>query len=893
MLLSTQPLPVAWNSSGHFPYFILLSGTPMECRSFALNLRFGILLVWLLIAMSSSCLYAQGTKADYDRMKAQGKFNLSLVDRHTIQPRWLPEDQALWYTVRTNPETVEYHLVDISSQTNQLLFTNQQIQDEIGENLKPAARKSLENLDLHFDSELAAATFRIAESAFSYSIADRKFVSIPVESLPKPAKPDTVSVRASGDSTNRITVTFENDSDQAIQLFWVDSGFRARPYQTMEPGTSLQQNTYSGHQWLIRSTTGRNLAFVETQTAGQVITVETGDEIELTVDRVRGRSRSFFLRGNRDGAPASRTRTASRNQSPNQKWRAVIRDHNVVLESESPDNEDKTIPLTDNGTEKKYYTNQFYWSPDSQYLVALLETPAQSHPVHFVESSPKDQLQPKLHTFEYLKPGDEIRTIQPVMISIADRSIVPTESTLYETPWQLYDYHWLEDSSEFVFRYNQRGHQVMRVIGLSPSGETRTIVDEVSPTFIDYTGKSWVRYLWERNELLWASERSGWNHLYRYDVKSGTVKNAITSGEWVVREVTRVDVENEQIWFAASGVFADQDPYQLHFGRVNFDGSELTWLTEADGHHSITYSPTGKYLIDRYSRMDLPPVHELRNTQDGSKVCDLEKANWDRLVQAGWQAAEPFHAKGRDGTTDIYGVIYRPQNFESGKKYPVIEYIYAGPQSAFVPKSFSPGRSEKSLAELGFIVVQIDGMGTSHRSKAFHDVCWKNLGDAGFPDRIAWMKAAARKYPEMDLSRVGIYGGSAGGQNSTRAVLAFGDFYKVAVSDCGCHDNRMDKIWWNEQWMGWPLGDHYAEQSNVTQAHRLEGHLMLMVGEMDRNVDPASTMQVVDALIKADKDFDMLVIPGGGHGSGFGPYGRRRMCDFFVRHLLGVEPRAN
>ena len=223
----------------------------------------------------------------------------------------------------------------------------------------------------------------------------------------------------------------------------------------------------------------------------------------------------------------------------------------------------------------------------------------------------------------------------------------------------------------------------------------------------------------------------------------------------------------------------------------------------------------------------------------------------------------------------------------------MIEKIYAGPHGSFVPKSFSDYFSAQAVAELGFIVVQIDGMGTSNRSKAFHDVCSKKLGDSGFPDRIKWINVAAEKYPFMDLSRgVGIYGGSAGGQSSTRAVLAFGDFYTVAVSDCGCHDNRMDKVWWNELWMGWPIGSHYEEQSNVTNAHRLTGKLFLTVGELDRNVDPASTMQVVDALIKADKDFDLLVVPGGGHGIGESAYGKRRRRDFFVRHLMGVEPRS-
>ncbi len=269
----------------------------------------------------------------------------------------------------------------------------------------------------------------------------------------------------------------------------------------------------------------------------------------------------------------------------------------------------------------------------------------------------------------------------------------------------------------------------------------------------------------------------------------------------------------------------------------------------------------------------------------------MEKPTLEPLVATGWRCPEPFVAKGRDGVTDIYGIIYRPTNFDPAKKYPVIENIYAGPQDSFVPKAFERLNDKMRLAELGFIVVQIDGMGTSNRSKAFHDVCWHNLGDAGFPDRILWMKAAAAKEPAMDLTRVGIYGGSAGGQNALRGLEAHGDFYKVGIADCGCHDNRMDKIWWNELWMGWPIGPWYAEQSNVTNAKDMNGKLLLIVGELDTNVDPASTMQVVNALIKADKDFELLVVPGSNHGASENPYGKRRRMDFFVRNLLHVEPR--
>jgi dipeptidyl aminopeptidase/acylaminoacyl peptidase len=287
--------------------------------------------------------------------------------------------------------------------------------------------------------------------------------------------------------------------------------------------------------------------------------------------------------------------------------------------------------------------------------------------------------------------------------------------------------------------------------------------------------------------------------------------------------------------------------------------------------------------------VDAAPISELHRTADRSLVMELEKADIAALVKAGWQAPEVFSAKGRDGQTDIWGVIYRPTDFSPAKKYPVIENIYAGPHASFVPKSFAAYNQMQAQAELGFIVVQIDGMGTSNRSKAFHDVAWKNIKDAGFPDRILWHKAVAARYPSYDITRLGIYGTSAGGQNSLGALLFHPEFYKVAVSFAGCHDNRMDKIWWNEQWMGWPIGPEYAESSNVDNAYRLQGRVLLVVGEMDHNVDPSSTMQVVNQLIKHNKDFDLLVVPGMDHGSG-GAYGDHKRYDFFVRHLLGLNP---
>jgi dipeptidyl-peptidase-4 len=598
----------------------------------------------------------------------------------------------------------------------------------------------------------------------------------------------------------------------------------------------------------------------------------------ITIPKPAGQPSRRQSRGSRQGAT-----------SPDGSWKVVIQDHNVVLQL--ADSEEQTV-LTKDGTEKEFFTSSVFWSPDSEKFVVMRQRPAEKHPVSMVESSPQKQLQPKIFTFDYLKPGDQIAQSKPHLFHVADKREIPLADDLYQNPWQIQELRWQADSSRFTFLYNQRGHQVLRICGVdAASGDVSAVINEVSDTFIDYAYKKYSYYLDESQEIIWMSERDGWNHLYLYDSAKGQVTRQITSGPWVVRGVDRVDPESGTIWFRASGIDPAQDPYYIHYCKIQLDGSRLVRLTRGDGTHSIQYSPDRTLLVDTYSRVDMPPVSELHRADDGRLVCKLESADWSALLATGWQVPERFVARARDGATDIHGVIYRPTTFDPRKSYPVIEKIYAGPHGSFVPKRFSAYHSAQAIAELGFITVQIDGLGTSNRSKAFHDVCWKNLGDSGFPDRILWLQAAARKHRFMDLTRVGIYGGSAGGQSALRAMLAHPGSYHVAVADCGCHDNRMDKIWWNELWMSWPIGPHYAEQSNVTQAHKLQGKLLLTVGELDRNVDPASTMQVVNALIKADRDFEMIVFPGGGHGIGESPYGQRRRKDFFVRHLLEQEPR--
>lgn len=573
--------------------------------------------------------------------------------------------------------------------------------------------------------------------------------------------------------------------------------------------------------------------------------------------------------------------------SPDKKLSAFIRNFNVYVRS---NDDKKEYQLSFDGGLGEYYSSYIRWSENSEKLVAYRVKPAEKHMIYYIESSPEDQLQPKHYEYEYQKPGDAIPQKYPQLFDVKSKKHISVDDTMIPEQYSINNIVWSKDNSYFTFEYNKRGHQVYQVIKVDgQTGVYKVIINETSPTFIDYSGKYFRINIEATNEIIWLSERDGWNHLYLYDSGKGKVKNQITKGEWVVRDVSFVDDKKREIVFQASGK-EPGDPYFINYYRINFDGTGLTKLTDGEGTHEAVFSPDKKVFVDTWSTIDTPPVSVLRKTEDGSKIMDIEKADITKLLETGIRLPEVFVAKGRDGKTDIWGIIIKPINFDPSKKYPVIENIYASPNNSFVPKSFRPMiAGMHQLAELGFIVVQIDGMGTSNRSKAFHDVCWKNLKDAGFPDRILWMQAAAKKYPFMDIERVGVYGTSAGGQNAAGAVLFHPEFYKVAVASCGCHDNRMDKMWWNEQWMGWPVGKEYAQSSNVDNAWRLKGKLLLMNGEMDNNVDPTSTMQVVNALIKADKEFEYVFLPGLKHTNG-GVYGERKRRDFFVKNLLGVNP---
>lgn len=533
------------------------------------------------------------------------------------------------------------------------------------------------------------------------------------------------------------------------------------------------------------------------------------------------------------------------------------------------------------------------WAPNSRHIAAFRVIPGDRKQVYLITSSPRDGGRATFSARDYDLPGDKLDTYETFVIDANEGTEIKSDLEPFWTggrPWASPPRaQWRGNEGRFFIQLTERGYQAVRVVAIDlQTAKATTIIDERSNTFVDTTALL-RRDLTKTNEIIWRSERDGFGRLYLHDLQTGNLKNVITPPGWVVRSIEHVDEEARTITFSANNTKQDQDPYFIHFFRVGLDGQNLVRLTESNGQHRVSFSPDRNTILATWSRVDSPPVHELRNATTGQLISIVEQADITAWEQYGIRLPEVFVAKGRDGETDIWGIVCRPREFDPNKKYPIIENIYAGPHDSFVPKTFSPLTRMQELAELGFIVVQIDGMGTRNRGKKFHDVCWQNIADAGFPDRILWMKALAERYPYVDVERVGVYGTSAGGQSSTGALLFHPEFYKVAVSSCGCHDNRMDKFWWNEQWMGYPVGKHYEEQSNITNASKLQGKLLLILGELDTNVPPESTLRLVDALIRANKDFDFLMIPNGGHTDG-GAYGEQRRRDFFVRHLHGVEP---
>jgi dipeptidyl aminopeptidase/acylaminoacyl peptidase len=582
------------------------------------------------------------------------------------------------------------------------------------------------------------------------------------------------------------------------------------------------------------------------------------------------------------------------------------KDDNLYLKNVKDNTETQ---LTFDGVDTCYYSAWGAWSNDNKYYATVKIKPAPKRYVTYTLSSPRNQVQPIYSQQEYAKPGDSLNYRIPVVIDVENKKVIEPSTELFHSQYRVSRPEWDKNGKTLTFEFNERGHKHYRILEMDLEGNVRTLIEEANDKYVAYS-RNLRRDFDEGNKILWKSDRDGHAHLYIYDRKKDKLTQ-VTKGDFWVRGVQHIDFDSKKnkgvIYFSANGMgyknmgtvqssfdgaIPQEDPYNVHYYRIDTNGKNLVCLTPEAGNHKVTYTNDFKSLVDTYSSVDKAPVTVLRSAKDGKIISTLETADISRLEAEGWKAPEVFVAPGRDGKTDMWGIIQRPSNFDPNKKYPVIEYIYSGPGDQYVPKTFTPWLYNLvDLAELGFIVIQLDAMTTSFRSLEFEQVCHKNLKDSGFPDRIEWIKAAAEKYPYMDIENMGIYGCSAGGQEALGALLFHGDFYKAAYSACGCHDNRMDKIWWNEQWMGYPVDDSYKASSNVENAKNLKGKLMLVVGEMDDNVDPSSSYQVVNALQQAGKDFEFILLPGARHTMGE-TFGEHKRFDFFVKNLLKKDPPA-
>lgn len=628
-------------------------------------------------------------------------------------------------------------------------------------------------------------------------------------------------------------------------------------------------------------------------------------------------------------------------RSPDGRWAAFVREDNLFVRAIATGAERR---ITTDGERHHAYaalpgaslsavtdrvvgkpaTPALQWSPDSTKFVTYRLDERQVRDMYLLQSIPTGGARPTLHPYRYPLVGDaDVPLAHLLVVDVETGSVVPlgTEplaTMTRTTPFEQRTVWWSGDSARVYAISQRRGHRSVALqVADAATGASRTILEEQGPSHVyphhvpmENTN---VHEIGDGETVTWWSQRSGWGHLGLHDAATGELKARLTSGAWTVRDTPRVDAEKGWVFFTAGGREQGRDPYYRHLYRCTLDGTDLTLLTPEDADHSVMFSPSGAYIVDTYSRVDLPPATVVRKA-DGTLVARLEEADITALTEMGWRPPERFSVKARDGVTDLYGCIFRPTNNDPARRYPVLDSIYPGPQTIHTPKAFGGGETggrnfwqDQALAELGFIVVNIDGMGTPYRSKAFVDAAYgARFGEAGgLEDHIVGLKQLAARDRSLDLDRVGIYGHSGGGFASAHALLGFPDFYKVAVSSAGNHNQLGYCAGWGERYIGMPEGDNYAGQINASLAANLKGKLLLVHGEMDDNVHPSLTMQLADALIAANKDFDMLIIPFTNHAffdlrwgaaelerfvSLSHPYFVRKRWDYFVTHLRGATP---
>ncbi|MBD3413515.1 MAG: prolyl oligopeptidase family serine peptidase [Candidatus Aminicenantes bacterium] len=595
--------------------------------------------------------------------------------------------------------------------------------------------------------------------------------------------------------------------------------------------------------------------------------------------------------------------------SPDKKWEAFIKDHNLFIRSTQTQ---KEIQLSTKGTPKHEYASRLgwgdlmegengkregqiflKWSPDSTKIYTHILDLRKAKKLFLLKSADEDSFRAQHLSYYRALPGEtETAFFMPIIFDIDSRKEIQVR--VDPIPQFLgMDVHWFQNSQKLYARKFDRGYKAVNLYEINAqTGDMEAKIRDENRTYIEpYLFH--YKVLPESKTALITSETSGWNHIYLYNWEEGTLIRQITEGEFVVLDLVFVDQKNNTIVFKAVGKEKNRDPYLVHLYSIKMDGSELKLLTPEHADHEIHVSPDHLYIVDNYSTVLSSPQSVLRALDDGSILMELEKADISDIASMGWEPPEPFQTKAADGKTDIFGLIWKPTHFDPSLKYPVIDQTYTGPQAVNTPKAFSRAlfHSNTPLAELGFIAVTIDGRGTARRSKMFHDFSYQNLG-RGCTDHITALKHIARDRPYMDLEKIGIYGHSAGGYDAAHALLKWPDFYKVAVSSSGNHDHRMAKAWWPELYMGYPVDTYYEDQSNITLAGNLQGKLLLVHGDLDENVNPASTIRLAHALIKNKRDFDLLILPNNHHGyhGVFRDYFIQKRWDYFVEHLLGIDP---
>ncbi len=600
--------------------------------------------------------------------------------------------------------------------------------------------------------------------------------------------------------------------------------------------------------------------------------------------------------------------------APNGKYAVFIKDHNLWLR-DFTSNKEKQL-TTDGIQDYGYATNNagwvrskkpvVKWSPDSKKLTSFKHDGRNVGEMGIVSTAVGH---PDIDVWKYPLPGDEnIFKIQRVVIDVENASVVVLDmpaddhrSTITDhvagRDGSLLDIDWSADSSHFAFVSSTRDHKTATLkIADAVTGKVRTILSETTESFFEsgVSGISW-KYLDKSNEIIWFSQRSNWGHLYLVDATTGKIKNQITKGDWTVLELLNVNESTGKLIFTGAGK-EGSDPYFHYLYSVNKDGTDLTLLTPEKKHHRITLSNNAEYFLDRVSTPNSPETSFIRSTDSKSGFV-VEQMDISQLTATGWQAPTPFIVKDRNNEHDIYGLMYKPSDFDATKTYPVVNYLYPGPQVGSIRgRHFRTARGDnQAIAELGFIVIEIDALGTPGRSKSFHEFYYQNMGDSGIPDQVAAIKQLAEKHQWIDSTKVGIWGHSGGGFASTRALLTYPEFYSVAVSQAGNHDNRNYADEWGEKYHGVLVENedgstNYDSQANQLIVDNLKGKLLIAHGTTDTNVPPYNTLVVVEALISANKDFDMLMLPNRGHGFARESYMMRKRWDYFVQHLMAITP---